>query len=181
TEVIHSFADANGFLHVTTAPNQGLERPIPGDDSAVHACDLKESKDKTLINDVERFALSFDGSKLLYQSEGAGRGGAAHTYGIIDAKPAGEPKKVGDGALSLNGMRAEIDPPQEWKNVFNEVWRQERDYFYEASMNGVDWQKEHDKYAQLLPYVSDRSSLTYIMCEMIGDLSNSHTYVGGGA
>ena len=177
--VIRGFAAAKGFLYYSTAPIQGLSGPVPGEDSAVHAFDLKERKEKTLIGDVERFALSFDGSKLLYQSEGAGRG-AAHTYGIIDAKPSGEPKKVGDGALSLNGMRAEIDPPQEWKNVFNEVWRQERDYFYEASMNGVDWQKEHDKYAQLLPYVSDRSSLTYIMGEMIGDLSNSHTYVGGG-
>ena len=44
-------------------------------------------------------------------------------------------------------MRAEIDPPQEWKQIFNEVWRQERDYFFEAAMNGVDWQKIHDKYA----------------------------------
>ncbi len=178
--VIRAFAAAKGFLYYSTAPIQGLAGPIPGEDSAVHAFDLKERKEKTLINDVEHFALSFDGSKLLYQSEGAGRGGAAHTYGIIDAKPAGEPKKVGDGALSLNGMRAEIDPPQEWKNVFNEVWRQERDYFYEASMNEVDWEKLHDKYAQLLPYVSDRYSLTYVLGELIGELSNSHTYVGGG-
>src|SRR5260370_1899672 len=110
--------------------------------------------------------------------EGGGARGAQPT-GIIDAKPAGEPKKVGDGALSLNGMRAEIDPPQEWKEMFNEVWRQERDYFYEASMNGVDWQKMDDKYAQLLPYVSDRYSLTYILGDTIGQLSNSHTYVGG--
>ena len=64
--------------------------------------------------------------------------------------------------------------------MFNEVWRQERDYFYEASMNGVDWEKMRDKYAQLLPYVADRYSLTYILGEMIGELSNSHTYVGGG-
>ncbi len=64
--------------------------------------------------------------------------------------------------------------------MFNEVWRQERDYFYDASMNGVDWQKMHDKYAQLLPYVADRYSLTYILGDMIGELSNSHTYVGGG-
>jgi tricorn protease len=77
-------------------------------------------------------------------------------------------------------MRAEIDPPQEWKQIFEEVWRQERDYFFEASMNGVDWQKMHDKYLQLLPYVADRYSLTYILGEMIGELSNSHTYVGGG-
>jgi len=60
------------------------------------------------------------------------------------------------------------------------VWRQERDYFFEPSMNGVDWAKERDKYAQLLPYVADRYSLTYILGEMIGELSNSHTYVGGG-
>jgi tricorn protease len=175
--VIRTFAAGKGFVYYSTSPVQGLSGPVPGEQSAIRAFDLKERKEKTLINDVQRFALSFDGSKLLYQSEG---GGATHTYGIIDAKPAGEPKKVGDAALSLSGMRAEIDPPQEWKNVYNEVWRQERDYFYSASMNGVDWQKEHDKYAQLLPYVSDRYSLTYILGEMIGDLSNSHTYVGGG-
>ncbi len=77
-------------------------------------------------------------------------------------------------------MRAEVDPPQEWKQIFNEVWRQERDYFFEPSMNGVDWEKLREKYSQLLPYVSDRYSLTYILGEMIGELSNSHTYVGGG-
>ncbi len=47
-------------------------------------------------------------------------------------------------------------------------------------MNGVDWQKTKDQYAQLLPYVADRYSLTYVMGEMISELSNSHTYVGGG-
>jgi len=175
--VIRTFAAAKGFLYYSTTPIQGLSGPIPGEGSAVRAYDLKERKETTLIENVERFALSFDGSKLLYEGDGP-RG--AHAYGIIDAKPAGGPKKVGDGALSLNGMRAEIDPPQEWKEMFNEVWRQERDYFYEASMNGVDWQKMHDKYAQLLPYVSDRYSLTYILGDMIGELSNSHTYVGGG-
>src|SRR5581483_9477291 len=178
--VIRSFAAAKGFLYYSTAPVQGLSGPLPGESSAVHAYDLKERKEKTVIENVERFALSFDGAKLLYQSDSGGGPRAAHTYGIIDAKPAGEPKKVGDGALSLNGMRAEIDPPQEWKEIYNEVWRQERDYFYEPEMNGVDWQKIHDKYAQLLPSVADRYSLTYIMGEMIGELSNSHTYVGGG-
>ena len=125
---------------------------------------------------MQRFALSFDGSKLLYEAEG-GRDG--HTYGIIDAKPDG-PKKIGDGALNLSGMRVQVDPAAEWKQMFNEVWRQERDYFYEAAMNGVDWEKVRDKYAQLLPSVADRYTLTYIMGEMIGELSNSHTYVGGG-
>jgi len=175
--IIRTFEAAKGFLYYSTTPIQGLSGPVAGESSAVRVYDLKERKESTLIENVERFALSFDGSKLLYEAEG---GHGAHTYGIIDAKPTGGPKKVGDGALSLSGMKAEIDPPQEWKNMFNEVWRQERDYFYQAAMNGVDWQKMHDKYAALLPYVSDRYSLTYILGNMIGELSNSHTYVGGG-
>ena len=77
-------------------------------------------------------------------------------------------------------MRAEIDPLAEWKQMFFETYRQERDYFFEPSMNGVDWAKERDKYAQLLPYLGDRYDLTYIQGELVGELSNSHTYVGGG-
>ena len=174
--VINTLAAGKGFIYYSTTPIQGLSGPIPGETSAVQVYDLKERKSKTLIEGVERFAVSFDGSKLLYEAEGGANG---HTYGIIDAKPDGE-KKAGDGALNLSGMRAELDPPQEWKQMFEEVWRQERDYFYEASMNGVDWPKVRDKYAALLPYVADRYSLTYILGEMIGELSNSHTYVGGG-
>jgi tricorn protease len=172
--VIGTFAAAKGFIYYATRPIQGLSGPLPGEGPAVHVYDLKERKDKVLIEGVERFSLSFDGSKLLYEAGPPD----AHSYGIIDAKPDG-PKKVGDGALNLGGMRAEVDPPQEWKQIYNEVWRQERDFFYEAAMNGVDWEKVRDKYAQLLPYVADRYSLTYILGEIIGELSNSHTYVNG--
>ncbi len=175
--VVRTLAAAKGYVYYLTQPIQGLSGPIAGESSAIHSYDMKERKEKTLIENVQNFALSFDGSKLLYEGEGGG-GRTAHTFGIIDAKA--EQKKVGEGAISLAGMKAEIDPPAEWKQMFNEVWRQERDYFYEASMNGVDWQKMHDKYAQLLPYVSDRYSLTYILGDLIGELSNSHTYVGGG-
>jgi len=174
--VINTYLAAKGFIYYSTTPVQGLSGPIPGESAAIHVYDLKERKDKVLLEGAQRFALSFDGSKLLYEADG-GRDG--HTYGIIDAKPDG-PKKVGEGALNLGGMKAQVNPPDEWKQIFNEVWRQERDYFYEASMNGVDWEKIRDKYSQLLPYVADRYSLTYILGEMIGELSNSHTYVGGG-
>jgi tricorn protease len=170
--VIRGFNVAKGYIYYLSAPIQGLSGPITGESSAVHAYDLKERKDKVLIPNVETFTVSFDGSKLLYHAEG-------QTYGIIDAKPDGE-KKVGEGKLNLSTMRAAVDPPQEWKQMFNEIYRQERDYFYSPAMNGVDWTKERDKYAQLLPYVADRYSLTYIFGELIGELSNSHTYVGGG-
>ncbi len=174
--IINTYLASKGFIYYSTTPIQGLSGPIPGESNAIHVYDLKERKDKVFLEGAQRFALSFDGSKLLYEAEG-GRDG--HTYGIVDAKPDG-PKKAGDGALNLAGMKAQINPPEEWKQIFNEVWRQERDYFYEPAMNGVDWEKMRDKYAQLLPFVADRYSLTYILGELIGELSNSHTYVGGG-
>jgi len=172
--IIHSVDASKDAVYYSTSPIQGLSGPLPGEGPAIHAYDLKDRKDKVLLDGADRFALSRDGSKLLYRTEGDG------PIGIIDAKPPDAPHKAGDGALKLDGMRVEVDPPQEWKEMFNEVWRQERDYFFEASMNGVDWQKTEDQYAQLLPYVADRYSLTYILGEMIGELSNSHTYAGGG-
>ncbi len=172
--VIHAFDASKDAIYYATSPIQGLSGLLAGENPAIHAYDLKERKDKVVVDGADRFALSRDGAKLLYRAPDDG------PVGIIDAKPPDAPHKVGDGALKLDGMRVEVDPPQEWKEMFNEVWRQERDYFFEASMNGVDWQKTRDKYEQLLPYVADRYSLTYVMAEMIGELSNSHTYVGGG-
>ncbi|MFZ0958636.1 MAG: PDZ domain-containing protein [Candidatus Sulfotelmatobacter sp.] len=162
---------AKGFLYYSSQPIQGLSGPLPGEESALHAYDFKERKEKTVMEGIDRWAISFDGTKILYEAKGA--------YGIIDAKP-DAPKKPGDGGLNLSGLRAEIDPPAEWKQMFNEVWRQERDFFYEASMNGVNWEAIRDKYAPLVPYAANRYDLTYIMGELIGELSNSHTYVGGG-
>ncbi|MEJ2010433.1 MAG: PDZ domain-containing protein, partial [Acidobacteriota bacterium] len=108
-------------------------------------------------------------------------GGTQRVYGIIDAKPPeNAPHKVGEGALNTASMQMDVDPPQEWKEIFNDVWRQERDYFYEKSMNGVDWAKVREKYAVLLPYVANRFDLNYVIGEMIGELGNSHSYVGGG-
>lgn len=182
--VIPVLQAAKDFVYYSTTPIQGLSGPVPGETSAVQAYDLKERKEKKVIENVEHFTVSFDGTKLLYEAEAPGGGGGggpvAHSYCIIDAKPGDTPKKVGEGALRLDGMRAEIDPTQEWKQIFSEVWRQERDYFFQPSMNGVDWEKVRDKYAELVPYAASRYDLTYIMGEMIGELSNSHTYVGGG-
>jgi tricorn protease len=162
---------AKGFLYYSSQAVQGLSGPLPGEESALHAYDFKERKEKTLIEGIDRWAISFDGTKILYEANGG--------YGIIDAKP-DAPKKPGDGSLNLGGLRAEIDPPAEWKEMFNEVWRQERDFFFEPSMNGVNWEAIRDKYAPLVPYAANRYDLTYILGEIIGELSNSHTYVGGG-
>lgn len=185
---VRSLAAAKGFVYYTTAPITGLSGPLPGEGPAIHVFDLKERKDQVLVDGATNFALSFDGKKLLYAAPKGGGGGGeeeggggAAAYGIVDAAPAaGGAHKTSDGALDLSGMRAQIDPRAEWQQMFNEVYRQERDYFFEASMNGVDWAAVRDKYAPLVPYVADRYDLTYVLGEMIGELSNSHTYTGGG-
>jgi tricorn protease len=174
------------YLFYVSMPIEGLSGPVPGETPAIHVYDLKERKDSVLISTADRFVLSFDGKKVLYSAPrepggGEEEAGSPRTYGIIDAKPPDkEPHKVGDGALNLASLRAEVDPRAEWNQIFNEVWRQERDYFFEPAMNGVDWAKERERYAPLLPYVADRYDLTYVLGEMVGELSNSHTYVGGG-
>ncbi len=91
-----------------------------------------------------------------------------------------KPHTVGDGILNLSSMQAELDPRAEWRQIFNEVWRQERDYFFEPAMDGVNWEAEHQKYAPLVDHAASRYDLTYILSEMIGELSSSHTYTGGG-
>ncbi len=178
------------YVFYVSNPIFGLSGPVPSEIPAIRIFDLKERKDSVLISGANAFALSFDGIKLLYSAPKGPLGGeeeeeeaapALRTYGIIDAKPVEkEPHKVGEGALNLAGLRMNVDPRAEWKQMFDEVWRQERDYFFEPSMNGVDWPKERERYAPLLPHVEDRYDLTYILGEMIGELANSHTYVGGG-
>ena len=184
-----SLAASPDYVFYGTKPPEGLSGPLPGESRAIHVFDLKKRKSTVLLAGADSFALSFDGKKLLYSAPQHPETGESleqsgpkkRTFGMIDAKPVEkEPHKVGDGALKLTSLRMKVDPAAEWKQMFNEAWRQERDYFFEEAMNGVNWQAEHDKYATLLPYVSDRYDLDYLIGEMIGELCNSHTYVGGG-
>jgi tricorn protease len=181
---LQTLGAAKGFVYYVTAPVMGLSGPVPGEDFAIHAFDMKERKDHVLVSGANGYALSFDGKKLLYSAPkggGGGADGANSVYGIVDAAPVpSAAHKAGDGELNLSGVGTEIDPVAEWKQMFFETYRQERDYFFEPAMNGVDWAKERDKYAQLVPYAADRYDLTYILGEFIGELGNSHTYVGGG-
>jgi tricorn protease len=167
---------ADGRVYYSSFPTFGLSGPLPGAGPAIHVFDMEKRKDSVLFGGAFNYALSSNGKKLLYAAPGPEGG----KYGIIDAIPSGEEHHAGDGALDLSGLRADIDPRAEWKEMFNEAWRQERTYFYNKSMNGLDWKAIGDKYAALLPYVADRYDLTYVIGEMFGELSNSHMYVGGG-
>jgi tricorn protease len=151
----------------------GEPDPSGGDAKAdVHTFDLTKRKDKTVIAGVaSQYSASFDGGKVLYHDK--------DTWGIVDAGEDGE-HKIGDGKLALESLMAEVDPHREWLQMFNEAWRLERDFYYDPAMGGLDWNAIGERYRQLVPYVAHRADLNYILGELIGELSTSHTYVAGG-
>jgi tricorn protease len=159
-------------LFYADAPN----RPIgaASDEDGGGGFDLKffdfdKRESKTALSGITNYTFSADGKKILYQ--------ARQVYGIVDA---GEGKKVGDGTISTGELDMRVDPPAEWKQMFTEAWRLERDFFYVNNMHGMDWNKMRSRYEALLPYVTGRDDLNYIIGELISELNAGHAYVGGG-
>lgn len=130
--------------------------------------DLKAQKETELGN-VNSIIFSADFKKALINESGK--------YAVIDTPKS---KIKVDKYLDLSGMNVMIDLQQEWLQIYNESWRQMRDFFYAPNMHGVDWQAIHDKYVVLIPYVKNRNDLNYLIGEMIGELSVGHAYVLGG-
>ncbi len=131
--------------------------------------DLKEREEKTIISGIDSYDFSADGKKILYRSR--------LTYGITDLAAG---KKVGDGKIAWGNLKAWIEPRAEWRQIFTEAWRVQRDYFYDPNMHGLDWRAMKERYGALLAYVVDREDLNYVIGELIGELNASHTYVSGG-
>jgi tricorn protease len=130
--------------------------------------DLAELKEKDL-GAVQGYEVSADGKKMLVRKDGA--------YGIIDL-PKG-PINL-ESRLDLSGMDVSLDLRQEWDQIYEECWRQMKEFFYAPNMNGVDWDALRLRYKPLAEAVNHRADLTYVIGELIGELSSGHTYVGGG-
>jgi len=130
--------------------------------------DLGELKEKEL-GKIGGYEISADRKKMLVAKDRA--------FSIIDL-PKG-PVSL-DTKLDLSGMECTVDPRQEWNQIYEECWRQMEYFFYAPNMHGVDWQAVREKYRPLAAAVAHRADLTYVIGEMIGELSSGHTYVGGG-
>ena len=85
-----------------------------------------------------------------------------------------------DKKLPTSQMEMTVVPREEWKQIFNDVWRLERDLFYDKNMHGVDWNAMKKQYGALIDNAVTRSDVNYIIGELIGELNASHTYRGGG-
>ncbi len=130
--------------------------------------DLKKQKE-TELGDYGSYLVTADHSKMAISHRGK--------YAIIDLPRS--PVKI-DEYVDLSEMKVWVDLKEEWDQIFNEAWRQMRDFFYDPNMHGVDWDAVHTKYQPLIPYVNDRNDLNYVIGEMIGELNIGHAYINGG-
>lgn len=167
---IHMLGDKVYYVRTPSTPDNDEEADAAESGHGTFCLyDLKERKEKELIEKVSAVSFSSNGKKLLVTQ---GKDNA-----IIDV-PTTKPE-IKD-KLDFSALEMTLDRSAEWKQIFDESWRQMRDFFYVPNMHGVDWPATHDKYAALLPYVHTRYDLTYLIGEMIAELSIGHAYVGGG-
>jgi tricorn protease len=127
------------------------------------------AKKETSLGSVRGFEISADGKKMLVAQ--------GDKYGIIDL-PKG-PVTIGN-SLDLSGMQMHLHRHKEWLQIYRECWRQMRDFFYDPTMHGLDWQAVRAKYEPLVAHAGHRADVTYVIGEMIAELNAGHTYVGGG-
>ncbi|MDZ7291454.1 MAG: PDZ domain-containing protein, partial [candidate division KSB1 bacterium] len=130
--------------------------------------DFKEQKE-TELGQIDGFEISADQKKMLVGQE--------KSYAIIDLPKAKIEIKE---KLNLSAMEMRLNRHEEWRQIFNECWRQMRDFFYDPNMHGVNWPAQREKYGALVPYVNHRNDLTFLLGEMVSELNVGHTYVGGG-
>jgi tricorn protease len=166
-----------------------LERPASGRFAEAGATlsrwTLEDRKTEKLAERVQSFELSANGEKMLLRlgherPEGAapGGGGGQPTWVIV---PANVPVKPGEGALSFGDVRVKVDPHAEWAQMYHEVWRIERAYFYDAKYHGADTMANEKRFEPYVQSIASRADLNYIFQEMLGAFSVGHLRGTGGA
>ena len=130
---------------------------------------FKDRKETVIADEISGYAISSDGSKVLVR-QGPG-------FSLYDATAVGDKTRK---PVATAGLAVDRVPAEEWNQIFNEVWRRYRDWFYVANMHGYDWVALREQYKPLLKYVAHRSDLNYVIAEMISELTVQHAYIEGG-
>jgi tricorn protease len=132
---------------------------------------LEKRKPEAVLSDVDAFMVSADGSKALYARKGAWTIASADDLKPGEAAP-GKP-------LNLGGLVTVVDPRAEWRQMFHETWRIERDFLYDPHTHGLSIPKIEAKYKPYLDSLASRSEFTYLSTEMLGEITIGHMFVGG--
>ncbi len=148
----------------------------------VHRYDLKQRRADVAISGVSSFEVTRNGEKIFYrQGErwviAALRPMAAAGAPASPPAPSGPPSS---GALATDALEVRVDPRAEWRQMFREAWRIQREFFYDPGFHGLDLVAAEKRYEPFLAGVSSRSDLNYLFAEMLGNITVSHLGVGGG-
>jgi len=144
----------------------------------VHKFDLKTRKTEQILSGVTSFHLSFNGEKMLYARQNQWVIGPSEK--APEGPPPAEPRPGQGGPLKLDQMEVYVDPRAEWKHMFFQVWRDERDFLYDPGLHGLNLEAAKKKYEPYLNGLSSREDLNYLFEEMLGDITIGHMFVGGG-
>ncbi len=156
-----------GIIYVQELP---LVETNPGPPQLiVNKFDFKTRKTDLIIGGVTLFALSANGEKMLYR---------LHDQWFITGAEA--PPKPGDGLLKTADMEVYVDPRAEWEQMYREVWRIERDFFYDPHLHGLNLKTAEAYYAPWVDGLSSRDDLNYLFVEMLGNINVGHMFVRGG-
>jgi tricorn protease len=147
---------------------------------------LEDRKTEKLAERVDSFEISADGEKMLLAmsnrkpdaADAPPGGGGPPTWVIV---PANAPVKPGEGALSFADLQAHVDPAAEWMQMYHEVWRIERAYFYDPHYHGTDTAADERRFEPYVASIASRADLNYIFQEMLGAFSVGHLRGTGGA
>ena len=171
---LNMLAGKSGILFLAEGPMVLTEDPFS---TTIQKFDLTKRKADKFLEEVNDFTVSFDGEKILYRKgdswstasadEGPGSGGSG-------------PPKPGVGPVKLDGWEVYVEPRAMWKQIYNETWRIERDFFYDPHYHGLDLDKVKRKYAPYLDGIASREELTYLFQECLGEMTVGHMFVGGG-
>jgi tricorn protease len=180
-------AGTAGTVFYLEAGAGGGGRGGGGGGSTLHRYRLSDRRAAQFVSAVAEYDLSADGRKLLYRTGGGGggrggRGGQGEGAGgaalfLVDADR--NPPQAGQGRLNAS-LRMYLEPKAEFKQIFNEGWRHQRDYLYVTNAHGSDWPRMKTMYGSLLPYVNHRADLNYLLDNMGAELAVGHSYVRGG-
>jgi tricorn protease len=166
-------AGKTGALFLVEAPLvSALTGPPEG--ATLQMFDLKTRKTEKIREGIARFALSANGEKMLYQQ------GQQYFIAAAGKAPAVPPVDGAGGPLKLDTMEAWVDPHAEWEHMYHQVWRDERDFFYDPGLHGVNAEAIEKKYQPYLANIASREDLNYLFEEMLGEMTVGHMFISGG-
>ena len=135
----------------------------------IHRFELKTRKTDRFLEAVRFFDVSHNGEKVLYRK--------GDQWAVAGAA---QPPRPGEGVLRLDAMEVRVDPKAEWRQMYREVWRIERDFLYDPGLHGLDLAAVMKKYEPYLDGIAHREDLNYLFSEMLGELCLGHVRAGGG-